>query len=475
MRRTWTVLGSCLGVLAALLLVAATTNPGYFNSLIVANGLFVVEDDGTVTAHLGPDSTFPDTGAVPWETPGTIGSTTPNSGAFTTLSSTSSATVGGGLLTTGGAVTLDRTGAGQFKMDWEPTGAAMNFYRPGANYIRAYDSGGTLNFQTDGDHLTNRLQIHGSGVNVAGTLSATDTATFSGAVNVAGTLARASESNFLVQSQAGVYIGIDSDNDGTTGTFKVQRHTGGTPADLFQVAESGAITAHGAIDWTGSYDLADATNRVATLYANNIRLGSYQASQGTLYLYGDSGYGGGEIRVYNGATGDDTVDYWSMYAGYAGGGYGDFSVRRGSTVAAQWSEVGHFLPGANETYDLGSASRRWKTVYGDLVSSSNVVVDGVIDFQSAGVTVGAGGDLTMTSPEPIVSANSGTTDSVTSVNGDGGWFILRPATGHTITFVDDNSALDLAGNFVADHGNDTLFIMNIGSNQFIEVSRTNNQ
>ena len=56
--------------------------------------------NGTVTATLfagsGASLTNLPTGAVPWTTPGTIGSVTPNTGAFTTLSSTGTNTLGTG-------------------------------------------------------------------------------------------------------------------------------------------------------------------------------------------------------------------------------------------------------------------------------------------------------------------------------------------------------------------------------------------
>ncbi len=144
MRKTGLILGGLLGVLAVAALLGATTNPGYFRSLVVAGGLFKVEDDGTVTATLGSASTVDDaalsanvahlnvaetiTGnwvntANPWAdnevsdsitvgsggnlaAPPAIGGTTPNTGRFTTLNTT-------GAVTLEGASTITHTTSGE--------------------------------------------------------------------------------------------------------------------------------------------------------------------------------------------------------------------------------------------------------------------------------------------------------------------------------------------------------------------------
>jgi hypothetical protein len=140
---------------------------------------------------------------------------------------------------------------------------------------------------------------------------------------------------------------------------------------------------------------------------------------------------------------------------------------------------GNLVPDTTETYDLGSESLRWDRVYGDLVTTNTVLIEGVLDFQSLQVEIDDLGVLTPTSPEPLVlpygGAGSGA-DSVTSIVGESGWYMFRAAnTADPITFVDNNGSLDLAGSMTLDHANDVLFVMNIGSNQYIEVSRSNNQ
>jgi hypothetical protein len=346
----------------------------------------------------------------------------------------------------------------------ENTAAGRDFST--SNTIIEIATGGNIAFLTD-------IAVGGNDVNLTGA--------------AAGQVSLTTENTLTVQSQASAAIGIDSDNDGTTATFKVQRHTGVTPVDLFTVTEAGALSGistlglKGSITWDipNAYNLADATNRLEDIFADDIRLGANDSVLGTQYNYGSSGYDGGEMRIYNGAdTADDDVDYWKVQAGDGSGG-GNLTFWGESTHFMSLDTDGNLLPATTTTYDIGSEALRWDRLYGDLVTTNTLLVEGVLDFLSGTDTVSAGGALTPTSPEPRVIPFGGPdagADSVTSIVGDSGWYTFRAASASDpITFVDNNGSLDLAGDMVLDHTNDVLFLMNIGSGEYIEVSRSNNQ
>lgn len=201
--------GWSLAALALLALVGATTSPGYFRSLIVAGGAFVVEDDGTVTADLGSASSVSDdalsatvanlnaaetiTGnwvntTNPWadnevadtltigsgstmSAPPAIGGTTPNTGAFTTLSTTGAYSVVGASVinhTTSGEFDITQqvdsnfdllsNGALRFWADANANGDTdFLWYSEGANVVMQFDTSATrLN-------IYNNLLVGGTG------------------------------------------------------------------------------------------------------------------------------------------------------------------------------------------------------------------------------------------------------------------------------------------------------------------------
>ena len=63
------------------------------------------------------------TNDIPWATPGTIGSTTPNTGAFTTLSTSGTYTATGNITQTG--ATTFSTGTGAVSLNGATTVAAV--------------------------------------------------------------------------------------------------------------------------------------------------------------------------------------------------------------------------------------------------------------------------------------------------------------------------------------------------------------
>ena len=60
------------------------------------------------------------------------------------------------------------------------------------------------------------------------------------------------------------------------------------------------------------------------------------------------------IRTLNTATSDNTMLFM-----------------KGSTTVAQWTGEGHYLPGSNNTYDLGSSSKRFRDIYANDLQLSN--------------------------------------------------------------------------------------------------------
>ena len=46
-------------------------------------------------------------------------------------------------------------------------------------------------------------------------------------------------------------------------------------------------------------------------------------------------------------------------------------IQKGSSTVAQWDGNGHYLPGANNTYDIGSTSLRWRNIYTNDLNLSN--------------------------------------------------------------------------------------------------------
>ena len=50
---------------------------------------------------------------------------------------------------------------------------------------------------------------------------------------------------------------------------------------------------------------------------------------------------------------------------------GTLFIQKGGSTVAQWDGNGHYLPGANNTYDIGSTSLRWRNIYTNDLNLSN--------------------------------------------------------------------------------------------------------
>ena len=77
----------------------------------------------------------------------------------------------------------------------------------------------------------------------------------------------------------------------------------------------------------------------------------------------------------------------------------------------------------------------------------------------------------------LVAGQGGAADDLTSITGysDGDLLLLRPASGSVTITVKDNADLNLSGSdFVMDDEYDSMILLNVGSNKWVELSRSAN-
>ena len=110
----------------------------------------------------------------------------------------------------------------------------------------------------------------------------------------------------------------------------------------------------------------------------------------------------------------------------------------------------------------------------ETVTIQNLIVTKSEDYDSNHATL-VSGSLACTAPEMVVSAQADTSpvDALTNITGTAGRYLLRPATGHTIT-VDGTGNIDISGASFVMTGHDVIFIMHIGAGEYIEISRSDN-
>jgi hypothetical protein len=125
-----------------------------------------------------------------------------------------------------------------------------------------------------------------------------------------------------------------------------------------------------------TYDLGSATQRWASLYAYNGQVSNDLTVSNTLNV-------GNGIVV---STGGITV------------GGGGATILGNSSITGDLTVTGHVLPGADNTYDLGSPTDRWANLYAyngkvdnDLTVSNTLNVGNGIVVAGGGITVGDGG------------------------------------------------------------------------------------
>ena len=60
------------------------------------------------------------------------------------------------------------------------------------------------------------------------------------------------------------------------------------------------------------------------------------------------------------------------------------AIQKGGSTKARWDGNGHYLPGSNNTYDLGGSSTRWRNIYGGTLSLSSYAVLGSLVVNDPG-------------------------------------------------------------------------------------------
>jgi hypothetical protein len=125
-----------------------------------------------------------------------------------------------------------------------------------------------------------------------------------------------------------------------------------------------------------TYDLGSPTDRWANLYAYNGQVSNDLTVSNTLNV-------GNGIVV---STGGITV------------GGGGATILGNSSITGDLTVTGNVLPGADNTYDLGSPTDRWANLYAyngqvsnDLTVSNTLNVGNGIVVSTGGITVGGGG------------------------------------------------------------------------------------
>ena len=121
------------------------------------------------------------------------------------------------------------------------------------------------------------------------------------------------------------------------------------------------------------------TNVASLNVGSNIQLGNAGIITATSYR-GDGGQltGIDATSIQTGNTSVQTTDT---------GSDGQIKFTTEGTLRATFSNSGHFLPNANNTYNLGSTSLRWATIYTNDLELSNKGSQNSVD--------GTWGDLTL--------------------------------------------------------------------------------
>lgn len=166
------------------------------------------------------------------------------------------------------------------------------------------------------------------------------------------------EASFAIMSSANIFI-IDESQFGTRFNGGVGINT--APPGAGSLALAGSVVVGTTLATGGSITLGDGVfivNRNAgPVYT------AYQLATVTKGLVGVASAAG---ELVTGSAAGDMVMYSNANV--------LFSVNSGSSVQAKVNSAGHFIPGADNSYDLGSASFRWR----DALFSRNVTVAGQV-------------------------------------------------------------------------------------------------
>ena len=201
-------------------------------------------------------------------------------------------------------------------------------------------------------------------------LSTTDT--YLSATNGGGVSLRHDNSEKLNTSSSGVNIEgqiVIDHTAGTDGKGEIAFGESGRPfIDGFDNGNHGSGAGFDFRAGNGHYFIKTRQGSSVDLYHNNsVKLATSSSGctlQGTLTTQG-TGYGSGSSNLELQPYGQRGYINWT--------GTDTFYFRTGSSYTTRWfiDSSGHFMPGTNNTYDLGSSSYRWRNIYTNDLNLSN--------------------------------------------------------------------------------------------------------
>ena len=208
-----------------------------------------------------------------------------------------------------------------------------------------------------------KLETHSGGVNVTGSIAAGKlTLTDDGASNPV----------LLVKSDDegpwGIIVGNSTYSSNSRGLKFLQANSGNCQV---RVSGEGSYVSLNFLqdNATTSRNLLtlDANGSVVLRHQGNIKFNTTSSGcdlQGTLTAQ-NTGYGSGSSNIEIQPYGQRGYINWT--------GTENFYFRTGSSYTTRWiiDSNGHFKPGANDTYDLGSTGLRWRNIYTNDLNLSN--------------------------------------------------------------------------------------------------------
>lgn len=277
----------------------------------------------------------------------------------------------------------------------------------GANGERLYVGSPAANdtpLTIGGVYFTNMLD-HTAGVNTADSAAIVDSA---GKIDVWNVDNITLDGNSITSTDANGNILLQP--NGTGGTVMYNPYV-----DAATAGEATDITLEEYVQKFGGKTVItqDGLNNVVDGAANSVTIGIDDLGIANVKLVND-GITIGSTDMSLGETHTDLVGLTSVVVdnmtldGNDIAATGDISLTPSTGII---SSVGSIIPSADSTYDLGSATNKWQTLYVDGAAFSDVTV-GVDATNAVGTTVGSGFDL-------ILGSDSGTIDMQGSVTVSG--------------------------------------------------------
>tara|TARA_B100001094_G_scaffold73894_1_gene70270 strand:- start:2211 stop:4274 length:2064 start_codon:yes stop_codon:yes gene_type:complete len=222
-----------------------------------------------------------------------------------------------------------------------------------------------------------RITTGGATTFNAGITSATDIrATGASGANDANSITMSQET---IGGSSGGYITARGSGGSTRGTigFSVNEDGGGNGIIAMKIANTGKIGI--GTDATNLSTLsvgpttAHAQNRIAIFTDDYnygcMRIGSNTAEASLGFMRNTTE---ANTHASSPSGGNNT---WGMGLGVWGANFG-FGSHSLQTYCVEWDSSGHMLPGANNTYDLGSTAKGWRNVYTNDLHLSNMAPPG---------------------------------------------------------------------------------------------------